>query len=51
MIPPSSEDIEPSTSGKKSDLQDEDPLVIKAVTLAVLEKLFSFLFKLPDVNQ
>ncbi|XP_010679748.2 uncharacterized protein LOC104895047 [Beta vulgaris subsp. vulgaris] len=51
VIPPSSEDIEPSTSGKKSDLQDEDPLVIKAVTLAVLEKLFSFLFKLPDVNQ
>lgn len=50
VVPPS-EKLDPITDRKKSNLQDEDPLIIEALVLAVLEKMFSLLFKLPDVNQ
>ncbi|KAL2902074.1 Transmembrane protein 53 [Bienertia sinuspersici] len=51
VIPPSSEDINPSTDKNKLNFQDKDPLIMEAVLLAVLEKMFSFLLKFPDVNQ
>ncbi|KNA15139.1 hypothetical protein SOVF_100920 [Spinacia oleracea] len=51
VMPLSSEDVEPRTDKNKSNMQDEDPLLIEALVFGALEKMFSFLFTLPDVNQ
>lgn len=42
---------DPDKDKDRDKLQDEDPLMTEATLLLILEKLFCFLFKLPDVNQ
>lgn len=50
-IYPLSEAIEPNKDRNQEKLHDKDPLLTEAALLLVLEKLFGFLLKLPDVNQ
>uniref|UniRef100_A0A803L6U6 Uncharacterized protein n=1 Tax=Chenopodium quinoa TaxID=63459 RepID=A0A803L6U6_CHEQI len=51
VVVPSSKNVEPSTDKNKSNVQEKDPLIVEALVFAVLERMFSFLFKLPAVNQ
>uniref|UniRef100_A0A803KYG3 Uncharacterized protein n=1 Tax=Chenopodium quinoa TaxID=63459 RepID=A0A803KYG3_CHEQI len=51
VMVPSVKNVEPSTDKNKSNVQEKDPLIVEALVFAVLERMFSFLFKLPAVNQ
>lgn len=50
-IYPLIEGTESNRDRNMTKLQDEDPPIFEACFLLVLEKIFSFLLKLPDVNQ
>uniref|UniRef100_A0A7C9E8I8 Transmembrane protein 53 n=1 Tax=Opuntia streptacantha TaxID=393608 RepID=A0A7C9E8I8_OPUST len=50
-IHPLSEAIEPDKDRNQEKPHDKDPLLTEAALLFILEKLFGFLLKLPDVNR